>query len=191
MMAGNFETLLDDALNQSGEASPTNTAGQETSEIAGLVSVARQVKVLAPAPPFRLTEGRRKFLDEAERVMAKRAQRRWGRGWLEPRPAWLVSMAVIVLFTGAAFTLIMMSGMLDNHSPSVPIMATPVMSPTYTATPTRMVRMSPDNMPLPTFEKSQGQLCVPEPKPVPEPIRPASSTVRSNSELVSYKCLKL
>ncbi len=190
-MAGNFETLLDDALNRSREALPTGAEGKEMPEIAGLVALARQVTVLAPAPPFHLAEGRRKFLDEAERVSTQRARRRWGRDLLEPRPAWLVSMAVIVLFAGAAFTLIMMSGMLDNHSPAVPIMATPAMSPTFTATPTRMVRMSPDNMPLPAIQKSQGQLCAPEPKPAPEPVHPAGPTVRSNSELVSYKCLKL
>lgn len=190
-MAGNFETLLDDALNRSRDASPTGTAEQEVPEIAGLVSLARQVTVLAPAPPFHLMEGRRKFLNEADRMMAQRAQHRWGRGWMEPRPVWLISMALIVLFTGAAFTLIMMSGMLDKHSPAVPIMATPVMSPTYTATPTRMVQMSPDNMPFPIIEKSQGQLCAPEPKPAPEPVRSIGSAVRSNSDLVSHRCLKL
>lgn len=190
-MASNFENLLDDALNQSIDISPTGPARQETPEIAGLVSVARQVTVLEAVPPIHLSEGRRKFLNEAERVLARRAQHRWRRGWMEPRPAWLVTMAVIVLFAGAAFTLIVMSGMLDNHSPSVPIMATPGMSPTYTATPTRMVRLSPDNIPLPSIATSHGQLCTPEPKPVPEPVPPESSTLRSISELVSYKCLKL
>lgn len=191
MTASNFDSKLDDALNRLREGVPAEPAVHDAAEIAGLVSVARQVTVLAPAPPFHLAEGRLDFLNEAERVAAQRSRSRWRWGSIEPRPVWLATIATILLLTGAAFTLMMMSGRLDTQSPTAPSIATPIMSPTYTATPTRMARRSTDGIPLPVVEISIGQLCAPQPEPIPVPVHPVRSTVTSNSELVRSKCLKL
>lgn len=191
MTASNFDSKLDDALNRLGQGVSAEPGVLDVPEIAELVSVARQVTVLAPAPPFHIAEGRLFFLNEAERVVAQRSRSRWRWGSIEPRPIWLASIAVILLLTGAAFTLMMMSGRLDFQSPAVPSIATPIMSPTYTATPTRMARKSTDSIPLPVVEISIGQLCAPQPEPIPAPVQPARSTVTSNSELVRLKCPRL
>ena len=191
MTASNFDSKLDDALNRLGQGVSAEPGVPDMPEIAGLVSVARQVTVLAPAPPFHIAEGRLLFLNEAERVVAQRSRSRWRGGCTPLRPIWLASVPVLLLLTGAAFTLMMMSGRLDTQSPTAPSIATPIMSPTYTATPTRMAYKSTDSIPLPVVEISIGQLCAPQPEPIPAPVHPARSTATSNSELVHLKCLRL
>ncbi len=194
MTAPDFESNLNDALNVLLEGSPRKSPHRDssTTEIDELVSVAQRLAVLAPAPALDMVKGRAMFLGEAERVLAQRSQRRWSWQGMMPRPALLAAMATIVLFTGVAFTLLMMSGILEpSRNPAVPILATPVMSPTYTATPTRMARTSTQTIPAPVADDSHVSSLVPQAEPIPSPVRPVDPTLRFHSELVLYKCLRL
>ncbi len=191
MTAQNFETKLDDALDRLSETLPPVPASNEAPEIAELTSVAERLAVLKPAPTFHLAEGRRKFLVEAQRVMAQRSPRRWEWVRVARRPALLAVMATIILLTGVAFSVMMMSGLFDSPQiPPAPILATPAMSPTFTATPTRMVGLPSNPGPLPALVVDTHSVHVPQPAPIPEPARPDPRAV-SISDLVLDRCLKL
>ena len=140
MISDDFETKLDEALNQfaGGDSSEQITACiPETDE---LLQVARRLRVLAPAPMPNLANGRRVFLTEAAVLGAKPASaHRWP--W-QPSPRRVLAFAgsaVFVLLVGVMITFT--AGSLLARIPDVPAWwssSTPTMHPTYTATPTQI-----------------------------------------------------
>lgn len=102
-------------------------------------SLVQQIELLAPVPEPNLAAGRRRFVNAAQEMYASRAGSRGGRAFLPSRPRpLLVAFAALVLL--AAVTMSVAAMMNEWMSPAAPRqIVTPALSPTFTATPTRLV----------------------------------------------------
>lgn len=145
--------------------------------------VAWKLQILAPVPEPDLAAGRRRFLEAARQTDAGELPRAAkphpadGMGRLVTRPqAALVAVAVLVLLTAVTMSVAAMMGEWTGPT-RVPQLATPALSPTFTATPTRMVGVAvPAGAPV--FMVGTGassgtttvkQLVAPRQRPTPDP----------------------
>ncbi len=146
--------------------------------------VIQKLRLLAAVPEPDLSAGRRRFLEAAMQMAAVppnraphslRAAQLHGADWIarllpRPRPAF-AALAVVVLL--AAITMSVAAMMVEWTSPATsPQLATPALSPTFTATPTRMVGAAlPGDVPM--YPVSAGtplrQLIAPRQCPTPDP----------------------
>lgn len=175
MATRDFETELDDALTQLAHGTPIDALKRDVPEAANLLSVAQRLQLLEPTPEPRLAAGRARLMRQA----AERARPRESFGWFR-RPVFalvaivLVVLAVSMMFVGA-----------------VPGFATPVMTPTYTATPTNAASPSPNQhtLTVPVFAHS-APTHVPMPAPAPVPAN-GTRTIQSHIEMAILECWKL
>ena len=166
MTERDFESRLDDALKQITFDAPFENLNGSELDTAELVQVAQRLQILAPAPAPRLTDGRRRFLNQAARSLDQsKSISDWVRR-VAHRPALAVAI-VLVLIVFAASAMMVFS----QSSPALQITSTQTSAPTFTATPTK-ISLAPDDARAgePQSATDSHHLRIPEPQPVPAPV---------------------
>ncbi len=154
-MSRDLETRLDDAL------APGALA--DAPEVASLVAVARELQILAPTPQPRLADGRRRFLNEAARLV--QPPRVFERALARPARAFGLAAALVLIVIGAL--LIAETSFFAGNVPAVSSL-TLTISPTHLTTPTGTTA-APMNL-APFAPTQVTHLSLPQPKPVPTPL---------------------
>ena len=162
-MSRNFETRLDDALTQLATGATLDAELADVPEVANLIIVARELQILAPAPQPRLAEGRRKFLNEAARMV--QPPRVFERAMTPP--ARVFGFAVVLMLLVVGVWLVMETSTFVGNVPGASS-STLTMSPTHFTTPTGTTA-TPMNL-APFAPTLVTHLNPPQPKPVPIPL---------------------
>jgi hypothetical protein len=163
-MSRDFETRLDNALAQLDQGASPDAVLADVPEAANLITVARELQMLAPAPQPRLAEGRRRFLNEVARLI--QPPHFWGRVLSCPIQIFGIAAVLVLLMFGVL--LIAETNFFIGNVPGAGS-STLTMSPTYLTTPTRMTAVPMNLAPFaPTLEIHLANL--PQPKPVPTPM---------------------
>lgn len=171
MTTSDFESRLDDALNQLVGGTVTNDPGSDVSE---LISVARGLQIIAPTPEPNLANGRRRLLTAAAHVDESPA-----RLWHSRFSFALVGVLAIVVLSVLTMT-VMAGGSLFAQT------VTPTMSPTYTTTPTRISFVpSVDAVPN-SIQLNDTQ---PSPAPIPTPLCASVRVISHSAARVAVQCL--
>lgn len=160
-MSRDFETRLDDAL-----AQLTNGASVDLTDVpesANLVALARELQILAPTPPPRLAEGRRRFLNQAAHLV--QPPRLFERAMARPIRTFGFAAVLVLVIVGAL--LIPETNFFAGNVPAVSSL-TLTTSPTHLTTPTRTTA-APMNL-APFAPTRVTHLDSPQPKPVPTPL---------------------
>ena len=128
-MSRDFETRLDNALTQLAQGASPDAVLADAPEAANLIAVARELEILAPAPQPRLTDGRRKFLNEAAHLV--QSPRIFERVMV--RPARTLGFAVVLVLLMFGVLLIAETNFFAGSVPGAS-------SSTLTTSPTHMKR---------------------------------------------------
>jgi len=163
-MSRDFETRLDNALTQLAQGESPDAVLADAPEAANLIAVARELQILALAPQPRLAEGRRRFLNEAARLI--QPPRFLGRAL--PRPIQTFGIAAVFVLLMFGVLLIAETNFFASGVPGASS-STLTMSPTHLTTPTRTTAVPMNLAPFaPTLVTHFANL--PQPKPVPTPM---------------------
>ncbi len=157
-----FETKLDDALTQFAQGASVDTEMKRAPDVADLISLVEHLQILAPVPDVRLTEGRRKFLNEAARLVEPR---------VAPRrvPAFAFATLIVLLMAGILIAAVVFGQSGSSDTPSMQATLEPTQSPTYSETPRTMIAPNRAIPNVGTVPVHTSQIHVPHPVPTPEP----------------------
>jgi hypothetical protein len=162
-MSRDFETRLDNALTQLANGASPDAVLADAPEAANLIAVARELQILAPTPPPRLAQGRRRFLNEVAYLI--QPPRSFQRVIARPVQTFGFAAALVLLVLGVL--MIAETSLFVGHIPAVSS-STLTISPTHLTTPTRTTAVPMNLAPFaPTLAT---HLNSPQPKPVPTPM---------------------
>ncbi|MBI4674552.1 MAG: hypothetical protein HY741_23145 [Chloroflexi bacterium] len=150
MMTRDFNTQLDEALELVRQGASTETVVRAFPDAAELIGVAQRLQILAPTPALSLADGRRRFLNEAARLDARRVStvNLFGR-WLSRSAFAALAIALLVLVVGATITLAA-GGVFPILAPAPTATITPTAVPTSSPTPQATLTPEPSITPEPS-----------------------------------------